>query len=79
LVEQYPEDMRAEATETVKHLRKQYRLYQGVAAAARDALECGLHEIEKALNDAGVDTGSDLGYQERDMELPSRLRTDIHA
>jgi hypothetical protein len=68
---QYPEGLQAEARATVKKLRQQYELYNGVAGAVRTALECGLHEIEKALDEAGA--------QPADQELPVRLRTDIHA
>jgi hypothetical protein len=71
LVAQYPEDMRAEAKETVEELQRQYQVYKGVSEAARAALECGLHEIEKAL---GEDGAVSVG-----VELPAQMRTDIHA
>jgi hypothetical protein len=76
LVERYPEDMRYEAKETVDQLREQYQVYRGVSDSVRNALECGLHEIDKVLEKAGA---SNVGYPGMDVELPSRLRTDIHA
>jgi conjugal transfer/entry exclusion protein len=69
LPERYPESLRAEAKATSEALRRQYQVYKGVAGAARAALECGLHEIEKALGDT----------EPMEIELPARLRTDIHA
>jgi hypothetical protein len=71
---QYPEAMRPEARKVIGDLRTQYRIYQSVSTVARDALECGLHEIEKILNS---ETGT--GYAANDVELPKQLRTDIRA
>jgi hypothetical protein len=71
LVDRYPADMRGEAKQVVEQLRQQYQVYNGVSEAAGAALECGLHEIEKVLGDAGVEAAGD--------ELPAQMRTDIHA
>jgi hypothetical protein len=67
----FPDGMRAQAKATTEQLTQQYQVYKGVADAARAALECGLHEIEKVLGSAGAELES--------PELPSQLRTDIHA
>jgi hypothetical protein len=71
LVGRYPADMKTEAKQVAEQLQQQYQVYKGVSEAARAALECGLHEIEKVLGDAGVEPVGD--------ELPASLRTDIHA
>jgi hypothetical protein len=63
--------MRTEAKQVVEQLRQQYQVYKGVSEAARAALECGLHEIEKVLGEAGAEPVGD--------ELPAKMRTDIHA
>lgn len=79
LAEQYPQSMRMEAKQTVSKLRQQYKLYQGVSESARCALECGLHEIEKVLAQAGGPAMEEDTFLGQTAELPPQLRTDIHA
>jgi hypothetical protein len=75
LADQYPQEMRMEAKTTVEDLRRQYQIYRSSSQAARDILECNLHEIQKALGN--TDTNQ-LGYDGA-VELPSQLKTDIRA
>jgi hypothetical protein len=75
LADHYPEETRLEAKTTVDDLQRQYKTYQSVSQAARNVLECNLHEIEKTL---GNEAPNHLDY-DGSVELPSQLKTDIRA
>jgi hypothetical protein len=79
LAAEYPAALQVQAKETTQALGQQYKIYQGVSNAARDTLECNLHEIEKALEEMGADPTGGPGYLEQDVPLPARMRTDIRA
>lgn len=51
LPDRVPEALRPQARETVDALRRRYQVYQGCAEAARTTLECGIHLIEKHMQD----------------------------
>jgi hypothetical protein len=79
LSEHYPEELRLEAKDAAEGLRTQYRVYQSASTAARNTLECSLHEIEKTLQGWGAENAEGAGYQGADIEPPTKMRTDIRA
>jgi ABC-type dipeptide/oligopeptide/nickel transport system ATPase component len=78
LASRYPEDMRPEAKQTADKLVRQYRFYQGVSDAARNMLECNLHEVEKTLKGMGAGQPLDV-HGDLIIEAPSRMKTDFRA
>jgi hypothetical protein len=79
LAQRYPKELRLEAVRTVEELRRQYQVYRSAAEVARNALECGLHEIGKVLNSFDAATPDGPGYQNSGAELPSQMKTDFRA
>ncbi len=78
LADNYPEDMRLQAKQTAERLKTQYELYRSYADAARTILECNLHVIDKIIADSS--SGAEgPGYQPKDPEIPSAMKTDFRA
>lgn len=71
---QYPEGLKSEAKVTVEQLQRSYQLYRSYADQARTTLEVNLHELEKAIEDAGgvpAPTG--------EVEPPRTMKSDFRA
>lgn len=72
LAEHCPEPLRREAKALAEGLRERYAVYGSAAEAARTALECGLHEIERMLADGGE-------APPQPPEPPAPMRADLRA
>lgn len=79
LVGHYPTDLRSEVRSTVEALQTQYQIYQHNATAARNTLECSLHEIERTLAALGRAPEGGVGYGHGDVEPPQAMKTDFRA
>lgn len=79
LAEQYPPKMRLDARQRVEKLQNQYRIYQTCSEVARNTLECNLHLIEKVLASAAAAPEGGPGYQAREPEIPTAMKTDFRA
>jgi conjugal transfer/entry exclusion protein len=75
LANQYPDQMKLEAKQTIEELRRQYQTYHGVSETARNTLECNLHEIELILKDMGAEGWEPV----TSPRLPSQMQTDIRV
>lgn len=79
LAEQYPPKMRLDARQRIEKLQTQYHIYRTCSEVARNTLECNLHLIEKVLASAAAPAETGPGYQTRDPEIPSAMKTDFRA
>ena len=79
LAEQFPPKMRLEARQRIEKLQSQYQIYRTCSEVARNTLECNLHLIEKVLAAASVTTENGPGYQAKEPEIPSAMKTDFRA
>lgn len=78
LSDSFPEDMRLEAKQTAERLKMQYDLYRSCSDAARTLLECNLHVIDKVIAESSA-SAEGPGYQPKDPEIPSAMKTDFRA
>ena len=75
-----PAQLVDEARKTAAALRESYETYRSYADMARNTLELNLHQIDKALADAGVDPKlAAQGYEAPPMEPPQKMKTDFRA
>lgn len=79
LAEHFPPKMRLEAKLRVEKLQTQYQVYRTCSEVARNTLECNLHMIEKILEGISTPAQRGPGYQVKDPEIPSPMRTDFRA
>ena len=80
LSEHCPAQLADEARKTASALRESYETYRSYANMARNSLELNLHQIDKALADAGVDPKlAAQGYEAPPMEPPQKMKTDFRA
>lgn len=80
LPEHCPAQLAAEARKTAAALRESYEVYRSYADMARNTLELNLHQIDKALINAGVDPKlAAQGYEAPPMEPPQKMKTDFRA
>ena len=80
LPEYCPAQLADEARETAAALRESYEVYRSYAGMVRNTLELNLHQIDKALADAGVDPKlAAQGYEAPPTEPPKRMKTDFRA
>ena len=80
LHEHCPAQMADEARKAADALRESYGIYRGYANMARNTLELNLHQIDKALAEAGVDPKlAAQGYEAPPMEPPKKMKTDFRA
>ena len=80
LVERCPQSLRDEARETAAALRKSYEIYRSYSNMARNTLELNLHQIDKYLENAGVDPKlAAQGYEAPPTEPPQKMKTDFRA
>ena len=79
LAEHFPPKMRLDARQRVEKLQTQYQIYHSCSEVARNTLECNLHIIEKILADAPTPAQNGPGYQAKEPEIPSPMRTDFRA
>ena len=74
-----PADLQQKAKATVENLRREFAIYRSAAEVARNTLECNLHEVEKFLAAAGAGEDSGAGYQNGNVEPPSKMKSDFRA
>ena len=75
-----PPQLADEARKTAAALRKSYEIYRSYADMARNTLELNLHQIDKFLENAGVDPKlAAQGYEAPPMEPPQKMKTDFRA
>ena len=79
LADQFPPKMRLDAKQCVEKLQTQYQIYRKSSEVARHTLECNLHMIEKILAGANAPAEDGPGYQPKDPELPTPMKTDFRA
>ena len=80
LSEHCPPELRDEARNTAAALRKSYEIYRSYAGMARNSLELNLHQIDKFLENAGVDPKlAAQGYEAPPSEPPKKMKTDFRA
>ena len=80
LPEHCPSQLADEARKTAAALRKSYEVYRSYAGMAQNLLELNIHQIDKALADAGVDPKlAAQGYETPPMEPPKKMKTDFRA
>lgn len=80
LPQRCPPQLAAEARKTADALRQSYETYRGYSNVARNTLELNLHQIDKALIEAGVDPKlASQGYEAPPMEPPKKMKTDFRA
>lgn len=80
LASSYPPDMQLQAKEAAEGLARQYQIYCSAAEAARNTLECNLHEIEKTLALLGGEKApAGAGYAQPDAAPPPKMKTDFRA
>ena len=80
LHEHCPPQLANETRNTAAALRESYEIYRSFADMARSTLEFNLHQIDKALTDAGVDPKlAAQGYEAPPMEPPQKMKTDFRA
>ena len=80
LHEHCPPQLANETRKTAAALRESYEIYRSFADMARSTLELNLHQIDKALTDAGVDPKlAAQGYEAPPMEPPQKMKTDFRA
>lgn len=77
--DRFPAELQLQARQQIEQLQTKYRLYQSCAEVARNTLECNLHEIEKILASAALQSGNGPGYQVQSPELPASMRTNFWA
>lgn len=75
-----PPELEDEARQAAENARRSYREYRSYADMARNTLELNLHQIEKVIAAAGVDTsGLGVGYTPPGVEPPQNMKTDFRA
>ena len=80
LVERCPAELRDEARKAADALRKSYEIYRSCSNLARNTLELNLHQIDKYLENAGVDPKlAAQGYETPPTEPPQKMKTDFRA
>ena len=80
LPEHCPAELSDEARKTAAALRKSYEIYRSYAGMARNTLELNLHQIDKFLEDAGVDPKlASQGYEPPPTQPPQKMKTDFRA
>ena len=79
LADQFPPKMRLDAKQRIEKLQTQYQIYKTCSEVARNTLECNLHLIEKVLAGVSVPVDNGPGYQSKDPEIPSAMKTDFRA
>ena len=80
LHEHCPPQLADEARKAAAALRESYEIYRSYADMARSTLELNLHQIDKALTDAGIDPKlAAQGYEAPPMEPPKKMKTDFRA
>ena len=80
LPELCPPQLADEARKTAAALRKSYEVYRSYADMARNTLELNLHQIDKFLENSGVDPKlAAQGYESPPMEPPQKMKTDFRA
>ena len=80
LVERCPSQLADEARKTAAALRKSYEIYRSYSNMARNTLELNLHQIDKFLENAGVDPKlAAQGYETPPTEPPPQMKTDFRA
>lgn len=76
----YPDELQLQAKETAENLRQSYEVYRSCADAARSTLELNLHQIEKIIEQSGVDPAAlGAGYEPPGVEPPRNMKTDFRA
>lgn len=68
-----PDEYYTEAKQVVEQLRRQYELFGGASEAARNTLECNLHQIEKFL----AESSAGSGVESQDIPSSPRRKTDF--
>ena len=80
LPERCPPELADEARKTAGVLRRSYEIYRSYSDMARNTLELNLHQIDKFLENAGVDPKQAAqGYETPPMEPPKKMKTDFRA
>ena len=80
LPERCPAQLAEEARKSAAALRKSYEIYRSCADMARNTLELNLHQIDKFLENAGVDPKlAAQGYESPSTEPPPKMKTDFRA
>ena len=80
LPELCPAQLADEARKAAAALRKSYEIYHSYADMARNTLELNLHQIDKFLENSGVDPKlAAQGYEAPPMEPPQKMKTDFRA
>ena len=80
LAERCPAVLADEARKTAAALRKSYEIYQSYSNLARSTLELNLHQIDKFLENSGVDPKlAAQGYETPPTEPPQKMKTDFRA
>ena len=80
LSQRCPPALADETRKTAAALRESYAVYRGFANVARNSLELNLHQIDKFLEESGVDPKlAAQGYEAPPMEPPQRMKTDFRA
>ena len=80
LPERCPAELADEARKTAAALRKSYEIYLSYSNMARNTLELNLHQIDRFLENAGVDPKlAAQGYEAPPTEPPQKMKTDFRA
>ena len=75
-----PAQLTDEARKAAAALRKSYEIYRSCADMARNTLELNLHQIDKFLENSGVDPKLAVqGYEAPTVEPPKKMKTDFRA
>ena len=78
LPEIFPPKMRLDAKQVVEKLQKQYQIYRNCSEVARNTLERSLHEIDQIVA-RSVQPADGPGYQAKDPDIPTGMKTDFRA
>ena len=74
-----PAELQPRAKAAVEALRREYTVYHSAAEVARHTLECNLHEVEKFLAAVGAVNEPGVGYNNGNVEVPAKMKSDFRA
>ena len=76
----YPDLLQLQARQVIDALQRSYQVYRSASQAARNTLECSLHEIERIIAASGVNPAeASAGYEAPGAEPPKNMKTDFRA
>lgn len=79
LAAHFPKELQPKAKTCVEALKAQYDIYRAASEAARNTLECNLHQIERFLAAQEASNVPGPGYTPPAAEPPKAMKSDFRA